>query len=223
LSYRRKLTFSDVHYGFIFVEKEFESQVPRGLFKVLVDGEVYRSDCQIDPLGRIKIGKGFFTRYGLGGGDIIYLSRSGNDICINTGEKVGPPHEEVAPPPTISLERDLVNFLAADPSIIEEGLTLKGKEYLAGGNRIDLLCIDKNGNFVVVETKKGRASDSVMGQVLRYMGWVKENLATKGESVRGIIILRESDRDLEYALATIPNVQVKYYKAKFELHDKPSP
>jgi RecB family endonuclease NucS len=35
---------------------------------------------------------------------------------------------------------------------------------------------NRNGDFVVVETKKGKESDKVVGQIQRYMGWVKRNL-----------------------------------------------
>jgi restriction system protein len=42
--------------------------------------------------------------------------------------------------------------------------------------------------YLVIELKKGRSSDVVVGQILRYMGFIKNELAVNGESVRGIII-----------------------------------
>ena len=81
----------------------------------------------------------------------------------------------------MSLEKDRINYLASDPSQIEKGLELKEKEYdTKGAGRIDLLCIDKNRDFVVVETKKGKESDKVVGQIQRYMGWINRNLAKSG-------------------------------------------
>ncbi|MGB2842227.1 MAG: endonuclease NucS domain-containing protein [Halobacteriota archaeon] len=66
------------------------------------------------------------------------------------------------PPYSVSLEKDLINYLASDPSLIEEGLELKEKEYdTRDVGRIDLLCIDRNGDFVrnCKKTKKEKESD----------------------------------------------------------------
>ena len=64
---------------------------------------------------------------------------------------------------------------------------------------IDLLCLDKENNYVIIELKKDKTSDKVVGQIQRYMTWVEENLADK-ESVRGIIVAQGHDRKLEYAI-----------------------
>ena len=81
--------------------------------------------------------------------------------------------------------------------------------------------MDKNKKeFVVIELKKGRSSDVVVGQILRYMGWVKENLAVddyKEYKVRGIIISKEKDSRLEYALKMIQNVDAFLYSVSFDL------
>ncbi|OHD19830.1 MAG: hypothetical protein A2Y34_10415 [Spirochaetes bacterium GWC1_27_15] len=52
---------------------------------------------------------------------------------------------------------------------------------------MDFLCLDKNSNFIVIELKR-KATDDTIGQILRYMGWVSENLCKKSQTVRGIII-----------------------------------
>jgi RecB family endonuclease NucS len=37
--------------------------------------------------------------------------------------------------------------------------------------------VDKNtGDFVVIELKVGKVGDSAIGQILRYMGYVKANI-----------------------------------------------
>ena len=38
---------------------------------------------------------------------------------------------------------------------------------------------------MVVELKKDKASDVAVGQTLRYMGWIKENLASEQGEVEG--------------------------------------
>lgn len=94
--------------------------------------------------------------------------------------------------------------------------------------KIDLLCIDKhNGDFVVIEIKKYKESDKVVGQILRYMGWVKKNLA-EDKRVRGIIILKEQEDDYEsdkqvkylrYAIAANSNISLKFYNISISLAD----
>jgi len=122
---------------------------------------------------------------------------------------------------TLGLEADLRKFLANNPEAIEKGLVLidDGEEYDTHEvGRIDLLLEDSTGNHVVVELKRRRTGDQVVGQILRYIGWVQENLNPK---VRGIIIIGEPYDKLEYAHKPIKNfVKIKYYRVKFEITDK---
>lgn len=93
-----------------------------------------------------------------------------------------------------------------------------GRQFPAGAWSIDFLCTDKSsGDFVVIELKRGRSSDSAVGQVLRYIGWVDENLAKPGQKTRGIIIAKEVDDALRYAVKGLQNVSVLTYKVDFKL------
>jgi restriction system protein len=93
-----------------------------------------------------------------------------------------------------------------------------GRQFPAGEWNIDFLCTDKsNGDLVVVELKRGKTSDAVVGQVLRYIGWVAENIAKPGQRVRGIIISRETDNGLKYAVRGLQNVAVLVYEVDFKL------
>jgi len=84
---------------------------------------------------------------------------------------------------------------------------------------IYLLAKDKLGNFIVIELKKGRRDDEVIGQVLRYMGWVRKNLCKKGEEVRGLIVVGQRDPKLQYALKEIDNkVSAMVYQVNFKLN-----
>jgi len=51
----------------------------------------------------------------------------------------------------------------------------------------------------VVELKRGIGTHIVVGQIQKYMAWVNENLA-KDKQVRGIIVVKERDKSLEYAI-----------------------
>ncbi len=43
------------------------------------------------------------------------------------------------------------------------------------------------------------------------MNWVRENVASAGQNVRGIIVASEVDETLRYAAKGLPNVSVKTY------------
>jgi hypothetical protein len=49
------------------------------------------------------------------------------------------------------------------------------------------------------------------------MGWVKENLCDKGQQVKGLIICRDPDPKLSYALAMTKDIEVQYYTVSFKL------
>lgn len=69
-----------------------------------------------------------------------------------------------------------------------------------GVGRTDLICRDKDNNFVVLELKAVQTSDYVVGQILRYMGYIRENWADKeGLKVSGIIITPSYDEQLRLA------------------------
>ncbi len=65
--------------------------------------------------------------------------------------------------------------------------------------------------------KKGRASDLVIGQIQRYMGFVKEELAEENQKVKGIIIALEPDLRIKRALTVISNIDLYIYKVNFSL------
>jgi hypothetical protein len=85
---------------------------------------------------------------------------------------------------------------------------------------IDFLAKDRSsGQFVVMELKRDRSSDDVVGQVLRYMGWVAKKLANGNqEQVRGVIICQKQDERLKYAVSCLGGlVTVFEYQVRFLL------
>ena len=80
---------------------------------------------------------------------------------------------------------------------------------------IDLLARGKGAhNWLVVELKRDQSSDETVGQLLRYMGWVKSRLAVEDETVQGLVISATVDAPLTYALSCVQNVKVLVYKRK---------
>ena len=84
---------------------------------------------------------------------------------------------------------------------------------------MDILAIKKDkSQLLVVELKKGRASDAVVGQVLRYMGYVKQELAEPNQSVKGVIIALDDDTQIRRALAMTPDISFYRYEVSFKLN-----
>ena len=98
-----------------------------------------------------------------------------------------------------------------------------GRQYPTEIGVIDILAIEPQQNtFVVIELKRGRSSDVVIGQILRYMGWIQENRVELGRptaEVRGLIVCKDKDPRLEYALKMVPAISTKFYKINFQLFD----
>jgi len=126
------------------------------------------------------------------------------------------------------LERHLHEFLRDNWNQIELGRewTLyqetgddeAGYEYPCDVGRIDLLAKHrKEPCWLVIELKRNQTSDQTVGQLLRYIGWVKRHLAEDGEQVHGMIICREADDALRYALSTVQNVELRFYQVEFHL------
>jgi len=93
-----------------------------------------------------------------------------------------------------------------------------GREYPTDVGPIDILAQDDSGDFVVFELKLERGPDRALGQLARYMGWVKLHLAGES-SVRGVVVARSIDDRLRYAVCVIPNVSLLEYIVEFRLHD----
>jgi tetratricopeptide (TPR) repeat protein len=87
-----------------------------------------------------------------------------------------------------------------------------GQQFPTEVGRIDILCKNKKtDSLVVFEIKKDKSADIVIGQISRYMGFVKKKIAKPDQSVEGIIITYEKDRKLEYAVSIHDNIRVFTY------------
>lgn len=114
-------------------------------------------------------------------------------------------------------EHDLRDYLAHNLHIIEPSLKLykdegiTGVEFPAGGRYIDILALDKNGGYVVIELKVSKGYDRVIGQLLRYVSWIKQHHAEPNQSVRGIIIAKSISEDLLLACSELPSISLYEY------------
>ena len=128
---------------------------------------------------------------------------------------------------SFALEKHLEDFLVRNWNstelgkeyiIYEEDGEPSGQQYATDTGPIDILAISKDKKtLLVIELKKGKASDSVVGQILRYMDYVVEVLAEPDQTVRGIVIALDDDKKLRRALAMLSNVEFYSYKVDFKL------
>lgn len=134
---------------------------------------------------------------------------------------------EVEDVTAFAMEKHLEDFLVKnwaqtelgkDYDIYTEDGEPVGQQYPTDTGPMDLLAIKKDkSELLVLELKKGKASDVVVGQVLRYMGFVKEDLAEPHQTVRGVIIALEDDLRIRRALAAVSNIQFFRYQISFKL------
>ncbi len=135
--------------------------------------------------------------------------------------------ETIEDPYVFVLEQHLEDFLVHNWSqtelgkkydIYEEEGELVGQQYQSDTGSIDILAVSKDKQeLLVVELKKGRASDVVVGQVQRYMGYVMEELAENGQRVKGVIIALEDDLRIKRALKVAQNIEFYRYHVNFKL------
>lgn len=138
--------------------------------------------------------------------------------------------ETIEDPSVFALEKHLEDFLVQNwkstelgkrYDIYEEDGETAGQQYPSDTGPIDILAVSKDKKeLLVVELKKGRVSDAVLGQLQRYMGYVKEELAEEGQAVRGVIIAFEDDNRIRRALSVAPNIDFYTYKIQFKLEKK---
>lgn len=138
--------------------------------------------------------------------------------------------ETVEDPSVFALEKHLEDFLEQNwkhtdlgkkYDIFEEDGERVGRQYPSDTGPIDILAISKDKKeLLVVELKRGRVTDTVIGQIQRYMGYVKDELAEDNQTVKGVIIGFEDDIKIHRALSVAPNIDFYTYKIQFNLEKK---
>lgn len=98
----------------------------------------------------------------------------------------------------------------------EEGTT--GQQFTTDVGVMDILAVDANNNYVVIELKRAESGYKVVGQVLNYMGWVQDKLLHDGQKVRGMIIVGKADKTLRAALRPVAEqISLREYQVQLSL------
>jgi restriction system protein len=164
-------------------------------------------------------------------GTVSNITKHGEEIetllAGNAPPKLIATDELVEDPSVFALETHLEDFLVQNwqvtelgrnYDIFEEDGELVGQQYPTDTGPIDILALSKDKKeLLVVELKKGRASDAVIGQTQRYMGYVLEELVEDDQRVRGCIIALEDDLRLRRALSVTSNIDFYRYQVSFKL------
>jgi restriction system protein len=194
LFHRRQVNWS----GLILNKEVFSEQLRRSIGSIGTISEVTQHADEISKL--------------LSGGVIV----GGSPISDPTVEE----------PSVFVLEKYLEDFLVSNWESTELGKIYDiyrdengtGQQYQTDSGRIDILAVSKDGKeLLVVELKKGRASDSVVGQITRYMGYVTTELAGPGQNVKGVIVALEDDQRLRHSLVIVPGIDFYRYEVSFKL------
>jgi len=151
----------------------------------------------------------------------IYESNIGAIEAVDDGKE----KDECAESSEFAYESHLRDYLKNNLHVIEAGLklyrdeedsTIIGVEFEAGGKRIDILAVDKDNNYVIIELKVSRGYEKVIGQILRYRAWVRKNLAGE-QGIRGIIIAKVITDDLKLAASETKDIELFEYDLKMDL------
>lgn len=161
-------------------------------------------------------------------GQYIRRVERAEGLGFGAGDEEPDEVEDTFDNPEFALEYELESFMYNNWDRINFGRALKlyrGEDGRDGRQfdthevgRIDFLCEDtSDGSFLIIELKKGRPGDRVVGQIQRYMGWVSAHLAD-GRPVKGMIISPiAEDPGLGYALRVASGIEWKCYEVTFSL------
>jgi hypothetical protein len=69
---------------------------------------------------------------------------------------------------SIDIERSLEDWIENDPSLLQSGLTIVGRQFPVDAGRVDLLALDPQGRWVVIEIKRGQLRRETVAQVIDY-------------------------------------------------------
>ena len=136
-------------------------------------------------------------------------------------------YEFLGASPYFKYEKDLQEKLESDwdKTPFSEEWVLNDRSLKIETWEIDLLARHFAENrWMVIELKKGIVTDKAIGQISRYISWVKDNIAGKDEIVEGLIIAVGAEKNFKYALKNVQNINFQsYYLEDGDLQFLPTP
>jgi RecB family endonuclease NucS len=109
-------------------------------------------------------------------------------------------------------ESQMVEEVVKNPSLIEEGFRPITKELRTEYGMIDLYGVDRRGNVVVIEFKRGRAGLDAVSQLKRYVDELKKEGCEKGGRLEGVRGVLAAPSITESALKLLKELGLEYVK-----------
>lgn len=162
------------------------------------------------------------------GSEVLVVEPGAEVRASNLGPEIhdsSSDESETAESSLFALESHLRDFLARNLNStirLPRKLSVVGVEYSTGVGPIDLLASDSDGRYYVFELKLDRGPDAALGQLLRYMGWCKENLPDHPD-VHGVILAADISDKLRYAASVVPNVTLMEYELQITVRSVGKP
>jgi len=113
-------------------------------------------------------------------------------------------------------ESEIADYISRHPDIVENGLRIVSRERRVGTGYIDILAIDKNNRYVVIEVKRVTANEEAVKQLYSYVEELRK--ANPEAPVRGILVAPSITRD---ALTLLNSLGLEYKRIDVvKLHKK---
>ena len=206
-------------YEFAGVEWDFTGELPHRRRVVWTDNYVSRDDLSLElqrSLGSIGTVSNV-SSYAAELGKFSGIDTTRTSLGVRLAEQSN----------DFRMEKHLEDFLVSnwgrtnfglDYDLYTEDGTFAGQQYPTDTGPLDILAISKDRKtLLVIELKKSRASDAAVGQVLRYMSYIRDEVADNGQNVVGAIIALDDDQKLMRAVSMIPNVDFYRYSMSFSI------
>ncbi len=120
----------------------------------------------------------------------------------------------------VKLEKHLESWIENDPELLQGGLTIVGRQIHLAGGTADLLALDTQGRWVVIEVKRGTIYRDAIAQILDYAASIRElagaelrkkivsYLSSRGGRLENVLGLQQeseifSDEDREVKLIVV--------------------
>lgn len=128
-----------------------------------------------------------------------------------------------------ALEKHLEDFLIENWNNTEFGTEYKlmtdedggliAQQYQTEVGPLDIIAIKKDkSEILILELKKGRSGDAVVGQMLRYITAIKKEVAEPDQKIRAVILTGQDDKKIRYALEPLNGlIEFMVYKISFAI------
>ena len=187
--------------------------VMRHTSSAMLDDEVFEA-LAASPVARGQLAGLLAAKLHENGADPARLSELHPSMVLAGADAVilSEPKDVQEDPDDVLLESAIEQFLVDhwdETPFAERGVQLHEQQYTIPTGIVDLLGWQRQRRaWWVIELKRGKAEDRVIGQLLRYTGWMREEYLRAKQDVRGVILAREASDKLKYAVAEIPHAEI---------------